>query len=406
MAIDLLDEMLAFTEALLREPEPLTRLDQGPRPPVDAPVVPSIPRPPAPPTTRRRYRRAPPPVPFVGFLILVLLAVPAVSPTLRLRVDGRPVLLHAQSPTVDTVLRRTGIIPVDGVLLAVVTRRTLDEHFQRATILRDGEPVTLIASVRNGDALAVRNGRSMVEPTVHRTVAVPGGGLPDIEYQLWNAPRAGSTDQLVGASSNEVVSQTPVSAPVAATPVTDPAVALTFDDGPNPASTPAVLAILRAAGIKATFCVVGYAAQRYPDLVRAIRDEGHTLCNHTMHHVQLLGSKPADAITAELRDDNAAIGRAAGVRALFFRAPGGTWAGNLVDEVHRQGMRALGWNVDPADYKRPGAAIITARILAQLRPGAVILMHDGGGDRSQTVAQLPGLIERLKALGYTFRVPA
>ncbi len=233
-----------------------------------------------------------------------------------------------------------------------------------------------------------------------------GAALPDIEYQLWNGPRAGATDQLVGERSGEVVSATPTTAPVAASPVTELVVGLSFDDGPHPDTTPAILAVLKAAGVKATFCVVGYAARRYPGLVKAIHDDGHTLCNHTMNHVQRLGTKSPDTITAEISDDGDAIEAATGVRPRFFRAPGGTWASNLIAEVHRQGQRALGWNVDPADFERPGASVITSRVLTQLRPGAMVLLHDGGGDRSQTVAQLRDLIDRLRAHGYSLRVPA
>ncbi|MBA3653098.1 MAG: polysaccharide deacetylase family protein, partial [Actinobacteria bacterium] len=213
-------------------------------------------------------------------------------------------------------------------------------------------------------------------------------------------------DVVVGTRSGEVLSRTELSPPTPAAPVTEATVALSFDDGPNPEWTPAVLAILRSAGVKATFCMVGYAARLYPALVKAVADEGHTLCNHTMNHVQSLGRRPVAEITAELQGNSDLIAAAAGTRPAFFRAPGGTWSPNVIDEVHRQGMRALGWNVDPADYNRPGAPVITERILQQLRPGAVVVLHDGGGDRSQTVAQLRNLIDRLKALGYGFGVPA
>ena len=398
MSIDLLDEMLELTEAFLREPAPAppTRAAAPPRPGRAVPKrwAVAAPRP-----ERRRPTLA------VGVLVIVLLWLVPVAPAVRVHVNGRLVVMHARDVSVATVLRRAAMVPSDGPLLSVVTHEPIDAHFDKATVLDDGRPVAMPAVVRSGARLDVRNGRPVVETAEHRTVEVPGDGLPAIEYGLWHVPRAGTTDQLVGPRSGEVVSEVPMTAPAPAAPATEQAVGLTFDDGPNPDWTPIVLDILRKADIKATFCVVGYAVKRYPELVRRIVAEGHTLCNHTMHHVQLLGRQSPDHITQEIRDDSDAIEQAAGVRPEFFRAPGGTWAPNLVDEVHRQGMRALGWNVDPADYTRPGAAAITTRILAQLRPGAVILMHDGGGNRGQTVAQLQGLIDRLRALGYTFRVP-
>jgi peptidoglycan/xylan/chitin deacetylase (PgdA/CDA1 family) len=337
--------------------------------------------------------------------LIVLLALPTVAPGFRVRVGGHTVTLHDRAPTVALALTRAGFVAHDGPLVAVMSGRALDRHFDRARVRVDGKVRPLAARVANGDSLQLLNGHPVVETTVHRESRIPGGGLPEIEYELWQPPVAGATDQLVGAASGEIVSEVPVRAPVNATPVTDASVALSFDDGPNPQWTPAILAILRDANIKATFCVVGYAAERYPALVRQIAAEGHTLCNHTVHHVQMLGRKSAPEIDAELRGNSDIIEKAAGVRPLFFRAPGGTWAQNLVDAVHSQGMRALGWNVDPADYRRPGAAVISATILHHVRPGAVVLMHDGGGDRSQTVGQLRALIEHLRAMGYSFRVP-
>jgi peptidoglycan/xylan/chitin deacetylase (PgdA/CDA1 family) len=406
MATDL-DEMLAFTEALLREPP------APPRPPRSLPHRAAaarqraIPAPTRPAPVRRPPRppgRRPSPAVVLG-LVLVLVGLPPVAPLMRLRVGGQLLVFHSRAVNVATALEKAGIEPVDGVLLSAVTHRVIDKHFDRATVRRRGRAVAIDATARTGDVFTIRQGHPVVEASEHRAFTIAGGGLPAIEYQLWNAARAGVTDRLVGVRSGETVSETVASPPVAASPTTDAAVALTFDDGPNPEWTPAVLAVLRNAGIKATFCIVGYAAKRYPQLVKAIKDEGHTLCNHTMDHVQLLGRKPADVVVAQLKDGSAAIEKAAGVAPKFFRAPGGTWADNLIAEVHHQGMRALGWNVDPADYKRPGAAVITDTIFGQLRPGAVILMHDGGGDRSQTVAQLPVLIDRLKAMGYSFRVP-
>jgi peptidoglycan/xylan/chitin deacetylase (PgdA/CDA1 family) len=400
MAIDQLDELIAFTETVLREPATAPAPALAPRPPIRRSSAP-VPRITAHPAPRRR-RRARLVVPILAY---ALVALPTIAPALRVVVNGKVVEVHARSVQLITAVRRAGLEPVDGALLSAVTHRTLDRHFRRAVVIRGGRVSPLSAAAHSGDLVRLENGEATREATRERRVPVEGGGLPAVEFGLWNPPRAGVTDQLVGIRSGEVVSEEPTVPAVVATPVSAPIVGLTFDDGPNPASTPAILAVLRNAGIKATFCIVGYAARRYPELVKAIRDEGHVLCNHTMHHVQLLGRKSSDTISAEIRDDSDAIATAAGTAPLFFRAPGGTWSANLVDEVHRQGMRALGWNVDPADYERPGVTVILNRILEHVRPGVVVLMHDGGGDRSQTVSQLPLLIERLRRLGYGFGVP-
>jgi peptidoglycan/xylan/chitin deacetylase (PgdA/CDA1 family) len=397
MAIDLLDELLAYTDPTVREPEAPPRPPERPRPStrlyVDSPPA----------AAPQRSRR--PSTLVMALVVYALVALPTIAPATRVTITGQAVVERARRVDVIAAVRRAGLEPRDGALLSAVTHREVDRHFDPAVVTRAGAAMGWTDAVHSGDRLVLRNGVTAREPAEPRRVEVDGGGLPAVEYGLWHPPKAGANDQLVGIRSGEVVTETVGIPAVAAAPVADAVIGLSFDDGPNPATTPAILAILHSANIKATFCIVGYAARRYPELVKAIHDEGHVLCNHTMHHVQLLGRKSADQITAEIRDDSDAIAAAAGERPLFFRAPGGTWSPNLVEEVRRQGMRALGWNIDPADFERPGARVIVDRIVTHLRPGGVVLLHDGGGDRSQTVAQLPLLIQRLRKLGYGFGVP-
>lgn len=191
------------------------------------------------------------------------------------------------------------------------------------------------------------------------------------------------------------------------TPTLDgaPTVALTFDDGPDPKWTPQVLAALKAAGIHATFCMVGLWVVRYPQLVRAVVADGHVLCDHTINHDERLPHRSAAIIDAQLRVCADDIERVAGTRPRFYRAPGGQLSPAIIDTAHRLGMQVLGWSDDPKDWRHPPAAAITNYVIANLRPGAVVLMHDAGGDRSSTVAQLPALISRIKAMGYRFVTP-
>ncbi len=184
-------------------------------------------------------------------------------------------------------------------------------------------------------------------------------------------------------------------------------VALTFDDGPHPKHTEQVLAVLRDKGVTATFCVVGSQASTYPGLVEAIAKDGHVLCNHTVSHDMSLRFKRDGVIAAELDDTQTAILRAAPDADIrFFRAPGGNFAENLNDAAVARGLTPLGWSVDTNDWRKPGAGAISDSVLSQVHPGAVVLLHDGGGDRSQTVAALPDIIDGLVELGYTFVVPA
>ncbi|KOX14878.1 MULTISPECIES: polysaccharide deacetylase family protein [Micromonospora] len=174
-------------------------------------------------------------------------------------------------------------------------------------------------------------------------------------------------------------------------------VALTFDDGPNPTWTPKVLDQLRAARVSATFCVVGHEAQRHPELIRRIVREGHQLCNHSWRHDLDLARRPVAEIRADLARTNKAI-RAAAPNAPvpFYRQPGGRWTAEVLTVAKQLGMRPLHWTVDPQDWAKPTATTIAKRIHSAARPGAIVLLHDGGGDRAATLAACPHLIADLK----------
>jgi peptidoglycan/xylan/chitin deacetylase (PgdA/CDA1 family) len=174
-------------------------------------------------------------------------------------------------------------------------------------------------------------------------------------------------------------------------------VALTFDDGPHPVHTPQVLALLRQHKVRAVFCVVGSEVHKYPHLVAQIAREGHTLCNHTWAHELKLGSEPVAKIRANLVRTNVEIRRAVpGAAISIYRQPGGKWTPQVVQVARQLGMKSLGWTVDPKDWEKPTANVISARVFAAAEPGAVILLHDAGGDRTATVAACRTLIPALK----------
>ncbi|WIM98731.1 transglycosylase domain-containing protein [Actinoplanes oblitus] len=179
--------------------------------------------------------------------------------------------------------------------------------------------------------------------------------------------------------------------------------ALTFDDGPAE-DTPAVLDLLAQYHVKATFCVVGENATWYPQLVRRIVADGHRLCNHSMHHDDL-GILSEAKSRADIAEADAAIAEAVpGATVTYYRAPYGDF-GPSAKAGGKAGHTPLGWVVDPDDWLLPGADVIAARIKQQLTPRAVVLVHDGGGDRKQTVAALRKLIPQLLADGWTFDQP-
>lgn len=175
-------------------------------------------------------------------------------------------------------------------------------------------------------------------------------------------------------------------------------IALTFDDGPDPRWTGQVLALLAEYRMHATFCLIGGYARKYPALVRQIVARGNSLCNHTFTHDEHVGSRPPPQLRADLESTSAAITTASGgAPPRYFRAPAGRWTPALLSESRAEGMTPLGWTVDPRDWAQPGTPAIVAAVLRSLRPGAIILMHDGFGHRDQSVAALRQLLPVLVA---------
>jgi peptidoglycan/xylan/chitin deacetylase (PgdA/CDA1 family) len=180
-----------------------------------------------------------------------------------------------------------------------------------------------------------------------------------------------------------------------------PQVALTFDDGPDPTWTPATLDLLRRYRVKATFCLVGINARAFPELVRRIADEGHTLCNHSWTHDVGMGFRSRESIRADLERTNAAIREAApGHKVSYYRQPGGAWTSAIVSVARELGMTSLHWAVDPQDWRKPGAGSISSTVTSATRRGSIVLLHDAGGDRRGTVTALrtilPNLIRRFQ----------
>lgn len=184
-------------------------------------------------------------------------------------------------------------------------------------------------------------------------------------------------------------------------------VALTFDDGPSREWTPQVLELLDRYGAKATFCVVGEQAREHPDLLRTIVAEGHQLCDHSENHDERIARLSAADLKAQItKARDAILAALPGVRIPWFRSPGGSWSAPVRDAAASLGMRPLDWSVDSRDWERGGADRIFATVKRELRPGGVVLMHDAGGNREQTVAALKKLLPWLVAQGYRFDFPA
>lgn len=172
-------------------------------------------------------------------------------------------------------------------------------------------------------------------------------------------------------------------------------IALTFDDGPTPVGTPLLLAMLRRAGARATFFVIGEHAVPYPYLITQMVAEGHEVANHTFHHPKLT-TVDARTLREELAATTAVIGPVAGP-SRWLRPPGGDYGPEVLDAAREAGLRLAMWTVNSGDWAGIPPKLLADRVLARAEPGAIILLHDG---TLNTVRALPEIIAALQHRGY------
>ena len=179
----------------------------------------------------------------------------------------------------------------------------------------------------------------------------------------------------------------------------DKVVALTFDDGPDPAYTPRVLDALGHFQVTATFFMIGWEAAADPNLVQRIDAAGNGVASHTWNHVDLTRQNSAGLGVQVDRTDNV-LASITGRKVSCIRPPQGHYNAPLLSRLAGRGLTSVLWSVDTRDWTRPGTGRIERTALTGLSPGAIILLHDGGGDRSETVQALPSIIEGIRTAGY------
>lgn len=177
---------------------------------------------------------------------------------------------------------------------------------------------------------------------------------------------------------------------------------LTFDDGPHSVYTPKILDILTSYGARATFFQIGRNVKYYPWLTKRAYTRGNSVQNHTWSHPDLRYVSWT-TFKYQVQTTDSYIRAQTGYTPRCLRPPYGAVNSTVYSRASALGKKIRLWSVDPRDWSRPGTSVIVSRVLNNVRSGSIVLLHDGGGDRSQTVAALPTILRSLKNQGYEFR---
>ena len=335
-----------------------------------------------------------------GAVLEVEVAVPV-----TVRVDGEEVTLDSFAPDVAGAVAEAGVAlgPLDRIDPPPATPITAADSITVARVEVQEEVIDVVLEherveersddLLQGEQRVVTEGRDGRRRDTYEVVVVDGA----------EESRARIVEDVVEEAVAEVVligTRQPPSPPPATGGERD--VYLTYDDGPHPTYTPALLDLLAAHDAQATFFVLGSEVERYPGIAARIAREGHAIGNHTWSHPQLT-TVSGEALRRQVLDTQSVIQRAAGVAPTCLRPPYGDRDATVNARVAELGLRMSLWDVDPHDWRRPGTDAIVDHVLSRVRPGAVILLHDGRRDRGQTVAATKRLLTSLTDQGYQLR---
>jgi peptidoglycan/xylan/chitin deacetylase (PgdA/CDA1 family) len=332
---------------------------------------------------------------FSAAAILLLLILTALCRPVYCRVNGLPRVLWGR-PTATSALAAVGARPGDlhdvhGALLR-------EQGGQPPVAFRQGAPLPPETPLGWRDQLTIKPGADAREPVRERVEL-----LPQAEARgLRPAAVAGTQRLQVGLVSGQTAFETVRAVPTV--PVTAPAlsrkaVALTFDDGPWPTTTGQIIDILRKHDARATFFVLGAQARGRPQLIREEIAAGCEVAIHSWYHANLARSSAA-AIIADMNRCQQTLTGIVGHRIPLMRPPYGALNARARAAIAQTGLRIVMWTADTNDWRRPGSEAIYSRIMGGARHGAIILCHDGGGARAQTVAAVSRAVPALQARGY------
>ena len=366
---------------------------------------------------------------IVGVLLLALIitTVYSCSPT-TFHVNGQEV--EAARSTTYQGLIDQGFLEVNRGNLTAVDGEVLEEGGgKNPTVYLDGVEVDLNARVSETGDVTAENGEDEIEPytatqeiTPFTTEVAHGSASnPSTSFDFYNGvlhvvtkpgqegiveTRTGeTTGKTATVRVQDVQNRTFENLEAKLSP-NNKLVAFTFDDGPNPeeSGTKEMLAVLEKYNVKATFFMLGSQVEEYPDMAKKVADAGHQVASHSYSHepAHYLNATTEDDVRTQISKARTVIGQAVGEEPHYMRPPGGNIdekailaAGDLSDGY-------IGWSLDTLDWTLPGADVIAQNIVEQVEPGSVVLMHDGGGDRSQTIAAIDKAIPQLLDEGYRF----
>lgn len=336
---------------------------------------------------------------LVGVVLLAPVLVAAElsdgPPPIQITVNHRPVAI-ARDTTFGGAVRQLELRAVPGKLLAV-DGAILDRRADPGHLLLNGSPAALSTPLADGDSIRVQDGTDRVEGTRTSRELIPGRRTSNPMFTLDTTKAVKITT--VGRISGAVASVRYRAVGAVHRP---PQVALTFDDGPWPKSTRRILTVLQRMKVEATFFMVGYLVKRYPGIVHSVVQAGMTIGDHSWSHPYRTPFKALTPhrIQTEVARPAALLRHRFDVDVRLFRAPGGSYDGNVIRTAQAAGMHLVQWSIDPHDYldsARP--AKIASTVLAQVRPGSIVLMHDGGGNQSATIRALPRIIRGIRRMG-------
>lgn len=317
-------------------------------------------------------------------------------------VDGIPVVVGPRT-TLGQVTEARAVSPAPGARLDVAGDVILPGGGDSGTVEIRGSVAPAESILEDGTSIGTRRGSDRPEALIRKTQVLPHGVSSEGSGPVVALVRPGADGEkelFVGESSKRTAAAFVTAEPQdgllrhsSALTAGQKAVALTFDDGPS-RYTQQIVQVLAEKGIPATFFWVGSVASGTQDTIRQVRAAGHEVENHSWSHADLT-KLDAAAIALEISRTREVLGDT-----HFLRPPYGSYNALVAEQAGLQGQRLALWDVDSLDWKIRDAASITARIKAGVKPGSVVIMHDGGGDRSQTVAALPGVVEWLLEEGY------